>query len=85
MKTTKLSHLLFSIAVIAALVFGAFPMAPAYAMSSAPSTHTTSLSATGDDSPVLASGVVVCRSITFWRNGHRITVRVCHRVHRHDA
>lgn len=85
MKKIKLSHVLFSLAVIAALVLAAVPMAPVYAMSSAPSTQTTSLSATGDVSAVLASGVVVCRSVTFWRDGHRVTVRVCHRVHRQNA
>ncbi len=84
MKTNKLSHVLFSLAVIAALVFTAVPMAPAYAMSSSPSAQTTSLSA-GNGSTIVAAGAVVCRSITFWRNGHRITVRVCHRLHKHDA
>jgi hypothetical protein len=29
--------------------------------------------------------VVVCRSRTVWRHGHRITLRVCHRVPRHNT
>jgi len=81
MKTTKLSHLLFSLVMVTALVLAAIPTTPAHA-TSASSPITTGLSAAGDQATVIASGVVVCRSITFWRNGHRITVRVCHRVHR---
>ena len=84
MKTTKLSHVLFSFALIAALVLAAVPMAPAYAMSTS-STGTASISGTINPSAVVTAGAVVCRSITFWRNGHRITVRVCHRVHQRDA
>ncbi len=82
MKTNKLSHVLFSLAVIAALVLAAVPMAPAHALSASPA-QTTSISAT--DTASYTSAVVICRSITFWRNHHRITVRVCHRVHRHNA
>lgn len=75
MKPTKLSHLLFSLAVVAALVLAAIPMAPAHAMAAS---QATTLSAP-EDAPASA---VVCRSVTFWRHGHRITVRVCHRVPR---
>lgn len=84
MKTNKLFRVLFSLTVIAALVFAAMPIAPAYAMS-ASSPQTTSVAAIGSHSPTLAPGVVVCRSITIWRHHHRITVRVCHRVHPHDS
>jgi len=77
MKPIKLSQLLFSLAVIGALVMAAIPAAPAYALSAAASDQ-TSISAAGADSPANA---VVCRSVVKWRNGHRIVVRVCHRVH----
>ena len=80
MKTTKLSHVLFSLAVIAALMLAAVPMAPVHAMSASPA-QTASISAAGTSSTSLTAGVVICRSITFWRHGYRITVRVCHRVH----
>lgn len=80
MKRTKLSHILFSLAVVAALILAAVPIMPAHALSSS-STGSTSISPTAGQVTVVASGAVVCRSITFWRNGHRITVRVCHRVH----
>lgn len=76
MKPVKLSHLLFSLAVIAALVMAAVPAAPAYALSGSASDQ-TSISAAGDDSPANA---IVCKKVTKWRDGHRITVRVCHRV-----
>ena len=85
MKTIKLSHVLFSFAVIAALMLAAVPMAPAHAMTTS-STQTTGLPAiTGSHATVLTSGAVVCRSITVWRHGHRITIRVCHRVHPHSG
>ena len=77
MKPVKPSHLLFSLAVIAALVLAAIPAAPAYALT-APASDQTSISTTGDESPANA---IVCRKVTKWRDGHRVTVRVCHRVH----
>jgi hypothetical protein len=80
MKTTRLSHILFSLAVIAALVLAAVPMAPAHAMAASPSDQATSLSAAGGQPSVSVSGAVVCRSIHLWRHGHWVTVRVCHRV-----
>lgn len=76
MKPVKLSHLLFSLAVIAALVMAAVPAAPAYALTGSASDQ-TSISAAGADAP---AGAVVCKKVTKWRDGHRITVRVCHRV-----
>ncbi|MFN8462189.1 MAG: hypothetical protein U0X93_10520 [Anaerolineales bacterium] len=84
MKTIKLSQLLFSLAVIAALVMAAIPAAPAYAM--APDSTPTSLSAasTGQVAPAAIVGVVVCKNKTIWRDGHRITIRVCKVVHRHN-
>jgi hypothetical protein len=76
MKPVKLSHLLFSLAVIGALVMAAIPAAPAFALSASASDQ-TSFSASGAGAP---AGVIVCRSIVKWRNGHRIWVRVCRRV-----
>ena len=85
MKTIKLSSVLFSFVVIAALMLAAVPMAPAHAMTIS-STQTTGLSATtGSHTTVLTSGALVCRSIAVWRHGHRIRLRVCHRVPRQDA
>lgn len=84
MKTIKLSHLLFSLAVIAALVMAAIPAAPAYAM--APDSTPTSLTAAHAGQVVSAAvvGVVVCRNKVIWRDGHRISIRVCKVVHRHN-
>jgi hypothetical protein len=76
MKPIKLSQLLFSLAVIGALVLAAIPASPAYALS-APASHQTSIGAVGADAP---AGAIVCKSVVKWRNGHRIVVRVCHRV-----
>lgn len=85
MKTTKLSYLLFSLAMVAALVLAAIPTSPAHALSAAPVQQSTSIGAADNHSPVLTSGIVVCKTRILWRNGHRIAIRVCHRVHRHDA
>lgn len=87
MKTSKLSHLLFSLAVIAALMLAAVPMAPVYALSDSAARQSTSIAAADNSSSALttvSAGAVVCRSWTVWRNGHRVTVRVCHRVHTKD-
>ena len=80
MKTIKLPHLLFSLAVIAALVTAAIPAAPAYALGSGSAQTTVSAA---DSTP--AVNVIVCRNIVRWRDGHRIVVRVCKRVHRPDT
>lgn len=84
MKRTKFFHTLLSLTVIAALVLAAMPRTSAHAMSASPA-QTTGLAFTGSHSVTLASHTVICRSITVWRHHHRITVRVCHRVHPHDA
>ncbi len=81
MKPIKLPYLLFSIAVIAALVAAAIPTAPAYALSDSAS-QVTSISASDSDTPALHPGEVVCKSKVIWRDGKRVTVRVCARVHR---
>jgi hypothetical protein len=80
MKTIKLPHLLFSLAVIAALVVAAIPAAPAYAM--APESTQASLSATEAGS---GASAIVCRNVVKWHEGHRIVVRVCKRVHRPNS
>lgn len=84
MKTIKFPHLLFSLAVIAALVITALPAAPAYAM--APDSTHASLTATHSDQAALTSGVsaIVCWNKVVWRDGHRVVIRVCKRVHRHS-
>jgi hypothetical protein len=85
MKTIKLPQLLFSLAMIAALVMAAIPAAPAYALTKSAS-QTTSITAAGADAPVVSPGAVLCRTKVIWRDGKRISIRVCHRVHRpHDA
>lgn len=84
MKTIKLSHMLFSLAVIAALVMAAIPAAPAYALSNSAS-QTASITSADTDSTTLTAGAVVCRTKVIWRNGHRVSVRVCKRVHRPNA
>jgi hypothetical protein len=76
MKPVKPSHILFSLAVIGALVLSAIPAAPAYALST-PASNQASLSAAEADSP---SAAVVCKKIVKWRDGHRVVVRVCRRV-----
>ena len=78
MKTTKLSYVLFSLAMIAALVMAAVPMAPAHAMSADSPAQGTSLSSSSGHAGM--AGAVVCRSVHVWRHGHWVTVRVCHRV-----
>jgi hypothetical protein len=85
MKTIKLSHLLFSLAVIAALVLSAVPATPAFALSSV--SAQTSVTAADDDSSTLTAGAsaVVCRKKVIWRDGHRVVIRVCKRVHRPNA
>lgn len=82
MKTTKLPYLLFSFAMVAALVLAAIPMAPAHALSVSAPQQSTSLNAAISSSPVLTSGVVICRTRIVWHHGHRIVRRICHRVHR---
>jgi hypothetical protein len=87
MKRTKLSHLLFGFAMIVALALAAIPAAPAYALSDSATQQSASIGAADNNSPALsASGaVIVCRTKVFWRNGHRVSIRVCHRVHRSAA
>jgi hypothetical protein len=86
MRKTKLSHLLFGLAMIAALALAAIPASAAYALSDSATQQSTSINAADNNSPALsAAGAVVCRTKIFWRNGHRVSIRVCHRVHRASA
>ncbi len=80
MKTTKLSYLLFSLAMVIALVLAAIPVAPAHALSTSAVQQSTSIAA--DNHSPAPTGLVVCKTKIVWRHGHRIAVRVCHRVPR---
>ena len=82
MKPTKLSHLLFSLAVVTALVLAAIPMAPVHAMGASSSSQAAAPSVSDDAPASIQPRAVVCHSVTFWRHGHRVTIRVCHRVPR---
>ena len=84
MKNLKLSKMLFSLAVVAALVMAAIPAAPAYALTNSAS-QTASIAAADNDSTALTAGAVVCRTKVVWRDGKHISIRVCHRVHRPNA
>jgi hypothetical protein len=79
MKNIKTSHILFSLALIAVLTLAAIPAAPAYALSA--SATNPMIAANQVSAPALASnGVIVCRTVIRWHNGHRVAVRLCHRV-----
>jgi hypothetical protein len=79
MNKIKTSHILFSLALIAALALAAVPVAPAFALSA--SAANPMIAANQSSAPVLASNViVVCRTVIEWRHGHRIVVRRCHKV-----
>ncbi len=81
MKTTKLSYLLFSLAMVTALVLAAIPVSPAHALSASAVPQSTSITA-DNHSSVLTAGIVVCKTRIVWRHGHRIAIRVCHKVPR---
>jgi hypothetical protein len=79
MKNIKLFHILFSLAIIAALALASLPMAPAYALS-ASAGSTASISASqADVVPAIVNQGVICRDIVVWKNGHRYVRRVCYR------
>jgi hypothetical protein len=59
MKTNKLSYVLFSLVMIAALVFAAIPMTPAHAM---PTGTNTSISAT--NAQVSSVSILVCKHVS---------------------
>ena len=72
MKTIKLSHVLFSLALIAALALAVIPV-PVFALSA-------SATAPASGTSLTASGGLVCHSVVVWHHGHRTVVRRCHRV-----
>ena len=79
MKNSKLSTILFSLAVIVALTLAALPAAPAYALSA--SSATGSIAVNHSSAPVIsANHIWVCRTIRIWRNHHLIVIRHCHRL-----
>ncbi len=82
MKTTKLSYLLFSLAMVTALVLAAIPVSPAHALSASAAQPGISIGTADNPSTVLTTGIVVCKDRIVWRHGHRIAIRVCHKVPR---
>ena len=76
MNKIKFFHILFSLALIGALALAVVPMSPAHALSS--STANTVI--TSANQVLTPNNGVVCKSVTVWRNGHRIVVRVCHKI-----
>jgi hypothetical protein len=83
MKTIKISRILFSLAVIGALVLAAVPAAPVFALSTSAANTISAekqLNAPAPNAGPISSGTLVCRSVVRWHNGHRIVIRVCHRV-----
>ena len=81
MKNIKLSHVLFSLALIAALTLAAVP-APAYALSASGGSGAPTIQAGGSFlSPVLIStNGLVCHRVIIWRHGVRLVYWLCHRV-----
>jgi hypothetical protein len=79
MKTIKLPQILFSLAMIAVIVFAALPVSSAHALSNSATTPSLT-SAHVDEAGAVVGNIIVCKNVTVWRNGHRITLRVCHRV-----
>ena len=75
MNKIKFSHIVFSLALIAALAFATVPMAPAHALSNS----SVSTMVSENQANTLNTGII-CKSVTFWHNGHRVVVRTCHRV-----
>lgn len=76
MKTNKFFNLFFSLVMIAALIVAAVPAVSAHALTPS-QTQISSTSAAPD--------AVVCVRKTVWHNGHRVVIRVCHKVHKSDA
>jgi hypothetical protein len=88
MKPIKLSHILFSLALIAALTIAAVP-APVHALAAssagAASTGNT-IAANQSNAPIVAANSTwVCKSVVVWRHGHRIVVRKCHKAEKPAA
>jgi hypothetical protein len=72
--------------MVTALVLAAIPTAPAYALSDSAAPQSASIGVADNSSPALSDArTVVCRTRVVWRNGHRVSIRVCHRVPRPAA
>ena len=80
MNKIKFSHIVFGLALIALLVAASVPMAPAYALSNS-SVHAVVAEKQSDT----LNNNIVCKSVTYWRNGHRVVVRICHKVTKPDS
>lgn len=82
MSKTRLYQIVFSLAVIAALVLALAP-APAYALSASTSPVATSASMGNQVSAAgLSTDILVCRVVVVRRDGHIIILHRCHRVER---
>jgi hypothetical protein len=79
MNKIKTSHILFSLALIAVLALAVVPAAPVYALS-ASATNPVIAANQGSASALAPNGIVVCKTIIEWHNGHRVAVRRCHKV-----
>ena len=79
MNKIKISHLVFSLALIVALALAVLPAAPAYALSNSASGPV--FTANHVDATVLTPhGGPLCRRIVVWIHGHRTVIRRCHQV-----
>jgi hypothetical protein len=80
MNKINISGIVFSLALIAALAFAVVPMSPAHALSNS-AVDTVMTNANHVETTILAPNTgVVCKSVVVWRNGHRIVLRVCHKI-----
>ena len=75
MNKIKFSHIVFSLALIAALAFATIPMAPVHALSNS----SASTAVSEKQAEPLDHGVV-CKNVIIWHNGHRVVVRICQKV-----
>ncbi len=82
MSKTRLYQIVFSLAVIAALVLALAP-APAYALSASTAPAATSASVVNQVSAAgLSPSILVCRVVVVRHNGHITIFHRCHRVER---
>jgi len=84
MNKIKFTHIVFNLALIAALAIAAIPIVPAHALSNSSSTAVTVEKPANATILAPATGVV-CKSVVIWRNGHRTVVRRCHKVTNQDS
>jgi hypothetical protein len=79
MNKIKFSHIVFTLALIAAFAVASVPLAPAHALSNS-SANVAAFEKQFDTLAFAPHSAVVCKSVTIWRNGHRIVVRRCYKV-----